>query len=57
MGTTGTALTVHLQMPGGHPGDAVLNALTHDLEHDFGISHATIQIEIGNVDCVAAACA
>ncbi len=47
MGTTGTALTVHLQMPGGHPGDPALTALTHDLEHDFGIGHATIQVEIG----------
>jgi cobalt-zinc-cadmium efflux system protein len=57
MGTTGTALTVHLQMPGGHPGDAALTALTHDLEHDFGIGHATIQIETGAVDCAHVACA
>ena len=54
MGTTGTALTVHLRMPAGHPGDPVLAALTHDLEHDFGIGHATIQIEIG--DCAQPAC-
>jgi cobalt-zinc-cadmium efflux system protein len=57
MGTTGTALTVHLKMPGGHPGDAALTALTHDLEHDFGIGHATIQIETGSADCEAVACA
>ena len=56
MGTTGTALTVHLRMPGGHPGDVALAALTHDLEHDFGIGHATIQVETG-ADCAAAVCA
>ena len=48
MSTTETALTCHLVMPGGHPGDAALAALTHDLEHEFGIRHATIQIEIGD---------
>jgi cobalt-zinc-cadmium efflux system protein len=55
MGTTGTALTVHLSMPEGHPGDTALAALTHDLEHDFGIGHATIQVEIG--ECAQPVCA
>ncbi|WFL78113.1 cation diffusion facilitator family transporter [Altererythrobacter arenosus] len=45
MSTTETALTAHLIMPGGHPGDAFLSALAHDLEHDYGIGHATIQVE------------
>ena len=57
MGTSETALTAHLVMPGGHPGDAALAALAHDLDHRFGIGHATIQIETGAVDCAAAACA
>jgi cobalt-zinc-cadmium efflux system protein len=57
MGTTDTALTAHLVMPGGHPGDAALAALAHDLEHRFGIDHATIQIETGAADCAAVACA
>ena len=57
MGTTDTALTVHLLMPGGHPGDAALAALAHDLEHKFGIGHATIQVETGAGDCRQAACA
>ena len=57
MGTTDTALTVHLVMPDGHPGDAALAALAHDLEHRFGIDHATIQIETGAADCAAVACA
>jgi cobalt-zinc-cadmium efflux system protein len=48
MSTTETALTCHLVMPGGHPGDAALARWTHDLEHDFGIHHATIQIELAD---------
>ena len=51
MSTTETALTVHLVMPQGHPGDAFLHALGHDLEQRFGIGHATIQIETGAQDC------
>ena len=45
MSTTETALTAHLVMPGGFPGDAFLHALAHELEHDFGIGHATVQVE------------
>ena len=45
MSTTEVALTVHLVMPKGHPGDAVLLEICHELEHDFGIGHPTIQIE------------
>lgn len=45
MSTTETALTAHLVMPGGHPGDGFLTDLAHTLEHDFGICHATVQIE------------
>jgi cobalt-zinc-cadmium efflux system protein len=43
--TTNTALTCHLVMTGGHPGDHFLSKLTHDLEHRFSIDHATVQIE------------
>ena len=45
MSTTETALTAHLVMPGGAPGDAFLHELAHELEHDFGICHATVQVE------------
>jgi cobalt-zinc-cadmium efflux system protein len=46
--TTDIALTVHLVMPSGHPGnDFLANAQTL-LKSRFGISHATIQIEIGH---------
>jgi cobalt-zinc-cadmium efflux system protein len=57
MGTTEVALTAHLVMPSGHPGDEALTTLAHDLEHDFGISHATFQVELGAVDCAHKACA
>lgn len=45
MSTTETALTAHLVMPQGHPGDAFLRELAHELEHDFRIGHTTVQIE------------
>ncbi len=48
MSTTETALTAHLVIPAGHPGDAFLHALAHELEHDFGIGHATVQVELAS---------
>jgi cobalt-zinc-cadmium efflux system protein len=50
MSTTETALTCHLVMPDGHPGDAMLSALAEQLHHRFGIHHATIQIELADTD-------
>jgi cobalt-zinc-cadmium efflux system protein len=50
MSTTETALTCHLVMPGGHPGDTALNAITQELHLRFGIVHPTIQIELGDSD-------
>ncbi|HET9149277.1 MAG TPA: cation diffusion facilitator family transporter [Alphaproteobacteria bacterium] len=47
MSTTETALTCHLVMPGGNPGDAALARIADDLYHRFGIGHATIQVETG----------
>jgi cobalt-zinc-cadmium efflux system protein len=46
MSTTEVALTCHLVMPGGHPGDAFLHRLAKDLAHQFRIAHSTAQIEI-----------
>ena len=51
MSTTETALTAHLVMPGGYPGDTFLRDLAHELGHDFGIEHATVQVEVGEGDC------
>lgn len=50
MSTTETALTAHLVVPDGHPGDGFLVELSEELEHHFGIGHATVQIETGD-DC------
>jgi cobalt-zinc-cadmium efflux system protein len=50
MSTTETALTCHLIMPEGHPGDAVLSEMAQQLHHRFGIEHATIQIELADTD-------
>lgn len=47
MSTTEAALTAHLVMPDGHPGDAFLIDLQHRLAHDFRIDHTTVQIELG----------
>lgn len=48
MSTTEAALTAHLVMSQGHPGDAFLEHLSEELEHHFHISHATFQIELGD---------
>ena len=45
MSTTETALTAHLVMPGGHPGDLFLVDLCRMLRERFGIGHATFQVE------------
>jgi cobalt-zinc-cadmium efflux system protein len=50
MSTTEFALTAHLVMPSGFPGDAFLAGCAHGVAHDFGITHATFQVEIGD-DC------
>jgi len=46
MSTTENALTVHLVLPKGHPGDAYLIDVCHELDHRFEIRHPTIQIEV-----------
>ncbi|HQS98481.1 MAG: cation transporter [Novosphingobium sp. 16-62-11] len=52
MSTTETALTAHLVMPGGHPGDSFVHSVSHQLDHDFSICHSTIQIEtLSGEDC------
>lgn len=55
MSTTETALTAHLVMPGGQPGDSFLHEVTHELEHDFHIGHVTVQVETGEADCAIVA--
>lgn len=50
MSTTESALTAHLVMPGGFPGDAFLADCQHGIEDRFGIGHTTLQVETGS-DC------
>jgi cobalt-zinc-cadmium efflux system protein len=45
MSTTETALTAHLVMPKGHPGDAFLIELCATLKTRHRIGHATFQVE------------
>ena len=45
MSTTETALTCHLVLPGGCPGDTFLHDISAMLHDRFEIGHSTIQIE------------
>jgi len=47
MSTTENALTAHVVMPDGYPGDAALDAMTARLREDFSIHHCTLQVEQG----------
>ena len=47
MSTTETALTAHLVMPAGHPGDEALDDIAARLKADFSVHHATLQVELG----------
>lgn len=52
MSTTENALTCHLVMPGGHPGNDFMAAACRDLASRFAIRHPTFQIELGGrADC------
>jgi cobalt-zinc-cadmium efflux system protein len=57
LSTTETALTVHLVMPDGYPGDAFIDDITHTLEERYSVHHSTLQIEQGttNHSCSLAA--
>lgn len=44
LSTTQVALTAHLLMPQGHPGDDFLRETSEALHERFGIAHATLQI-------------
>lgn len=50
LSTTSVALTAHLIMPEGSPGDAFLDQLADEIEETFGIAHATLQVETGGGD-------
>ena len=50
LSTTETALTAHLVIPAGHPGDGFLHRAADDLKQ-HGIGHVTLQVETGAQDC------
>ena len=47
MSTTETALTAHLVIPAGYPGDQAIDAITRHLKEEFSIHHCTLQVEQG----------
>ncbi|WP_244815469.1 cation diffusion facilitator family transporter [Caballeronia sp. Lep1P3] len=49
LSTTENALTVHLVMPKGHPGDAFLQGVVATLRQDYAMHHATLQVDFGDV--------
>jgi cobalt-zinc-cadmium efflux system protein len=49
MSTSETALTVHLVMPSGHPGDAFILEINRQIYDLFKISHTTIQVEASEI--------
>lgn len=51
LSTTETALTAHLVMPTGHPGDQVLDGIADVLHEQFNIGHSTLQVELSGEKC------
>jgi cobalt-zinc-cadmium efflux system protein len=52
--TTDVALTAHLMMPGGHPGDKFISMICDELAAHYNIGHATLQIETGpELECAS----
>jgi cobalt-zinc-cadmium efflux system protein len=50
MSTTESALTVHLVIPSGYPGDAFMDTIVKTLKERFSVQHCTLQIEQGTTD-------
>ncbi len=53
MSTTETALTAHLVIPAGHPGDTFLHEVAEELANRHRIGHATLQVERERGECMA----
>ncbi|MGA2550157.1 MAG: cation diffusion facilitator family transporter [Burkholderiaceae bacterium] len=58
MSTTETAMTAHIVMPAGHPGDHFLDDVARELDRRFKVGHVTLQVETGEGGqvCCALAC-
>ncbi|MDR5855114.1 cation diffusion facilitator family transporter [Caballeronia sp. LZ062] len=54
LSTTENALTVHLVMPQGHPGDAFMQGVVATLRRDYAMHHSTVQVDVadGCSECV-----
>jgi len=50
MSTSDIALTAHVVMPAGHPGDTLFQEIATALHDRFEITHPTIQIDLGCID-------
>ena len=50
MSTYDNAMTAHLLMPAGHPGDDFYRDVAKGLHDRFGISHPTLQIELTHIE-------
>lgn len=48
MSTTEVALTTHLVIPAGHPGDLFIHRVCSELRDRFHVAHATLQFETGD---------
>ena len=50
MSTAESALTVHLVMPEGYPGDTFMDDIMRTLQERFSVQHSTLQVEQGTTD-------
>ena len=47
LSTTGNALSAHLVIPAGHPGDRMIDGIVGTLRAEFDMHHATLQVDMG----------
>ena len=50
MSTTESALTVHLVMPEGYPGDEYMDGIMRALKERYSVQHSTLQVEQGTTN-------
>nr|WP_183796610.1 cation diffusion facilitator family transporter [Paraburkholderia fungorum] len=50
LSTTGNALSAHLVMPAGHPGDESIDDIVITLRERFSMQHATLQVDLGTTE-------
>jgi cobalt-zinc-cadmium efflux system protein len=50
LSTTGNALSAHLVMPAGHPGDECIDRIVITLRERFSMQHATLQVDLGTTE-------